>query len=64
MTEVVLQRASIVAIVRKLVPAGVPVALGKDSVVAIRAQRYGGAQVIARPLAGNDVLPFFRRKQK
>ena len=39
-------------------------ALGKDSVISIRAQRYGGAQVIARPLAGDDVVPFLRRKRK
>jgi hypothetical protein len=39
-------------------------ALGKYSVISIRAQRYGVAQVMARPLAGNDVLPFFRQKQK
>jgi hypothetical protein len=29
-------------------------ALGKDSVISIRAQRYGVAQVVARPLTGND----------
>jgi hypothetical protein len=39
-------------------------ALGKDSVISIRAQRYGGAQVIARPIAGNDVVPFLHRKGK
>jgi hypothetical protein len=39
-------------------------ALGKDSVISIRAQRYGVAQVIARPLAGDDVLPFLRKKRK
>ena len=39
-------------------------ALGKDSVVSIRAQRNGVAQVIARPLAGDDVLPFLRGKGK
>jgi hypothetical protein len=37
-------------------------ALGKDSVISIRAQRYGVAQVIARPLAGDDVVPFLRQK--
>ena len=37
-------------------------ALGKDSVISIRAQRYGVAQVIARPLAGDDVVPLLRRK--
>jgi len=37
-------------------------ALGKDSVISIRAQRYGLAQVIARPLAGDDVVPFLRQK--
>ena len=37
-------------------------ALGKDSVISIRAQRYGVAQVIAWPLAGNDVVPFLRQK--
>ena len=36
-------------------------ALGKDSVISIRAQRYGAAQVIARPLAGDDVVPFLRQ---
>ena len=36
-------------------------ALGKDSVISIRAQRYGVAQVIARPLAGDDVVPFLRQ---
>jgi hypothetical protein len=39
-------------------------ALGKDSVISIRAQRYGVAQVVARPLAGDDVVPFLRRKGK
>jgi hypothetical protein len=39
-------------------------ALGKDSVISIRAQRYGAAQVIAWPLAGDDVVPFVRRKGK
>jgi hypothetical protein len=39
-------------------------ALGKDSVISIRAQRYGAAQVIARPLAGDDVVPFLRGKGK
>jgi hypothetical protein len=39
-------------------------ALGKDSVISIRAQRYGLAQVIARPLAGDDVVPFLRGKGK
>ena len=37
-------------------------ALAKDSVVSIRAQRYGAAQVMARPLAGDDVVPFLRQK--
>jgi len=37
-------------------------ALGKDSVISIRAQRYGVAQVMARPLAGDDVVPFLRQK--
>ena len=39
-------------------------ALGKDSVISIRAQRYGVAQVVARPLAGDDVVPFLRRREK
>ena len=39
-------------------------ALGKDSVVSIRAQRNGVAQVIARPLAGDDVVSFLRRREK
>ena len=39
-------------------------ALGKYSVISIRAQRYGVAQVIARPLAGDDVVPFLRGKGK
>ena len=39
-------------------------ALGKDSVISIRAQRYGAAQVVARPLAGDDVVPFLRGKGK
>ena len=39
-------------------------ALGKDSVISIRAQRYEVAQVVARPLAGDDVVPFLRRKGK
>jgi hypothetical protein len=37
---------------------------GKDSVISIRAQRYGVAQVIARPLAGDDVVPFLRGREK
>jgi hypothetical protein len=36
----------------------------KDSVISIRAQRYEVAQVVARPLAGDDVVPFLRRKGK
>ena len=39
-------------------------ALGKDSVISIRAHRYGVAQVVARPLAGDDVVPFLRRREK
>ena len=39
-------------------------ALGKDSAISIRAQRYEVAQVVARPLAGDDVVPFLRRKGK
>jgi hypothetical protein len=39
-------------------------ALGKDSIISIRAQRNGVAQVTARPLAGDDVVPFLRRKGK
>jgi hypothetical protein len=39
-------------------------ALGKDSIISIRAQRCGVAQVIARPLAGDDVVPFLRGKGK
>jgi hypothetical protein len=33
-------------------------ALGKDSVISIRAQRNGVAHVVARPLAGDDVVPY------
>jgi hypothetical protein len=39
-------------------------ALGKGSIISIRAQRNGAAQVISHPLAGDDVVPFFRRKGK
>jgi hypothetical protein len=39
-------------------------ALGKDSIISIRAQRNGVAQVVARPLGGDDVLPFLRQKGK
>ena len=39
-------------------------ALGKHSVISIRVQRYGVAQVMARPLAGDDVVPFLRGKGK
>jgi hypothetical protein len=39
-------------------------ALGKDSIISIRAQRNGAAQVVARPLAGDDVVPFLRGKGK
>jgi hypothetical protein len=38
-------------------------ALGKDSVISIRTQRYGLAQVIVRPLAGDDVVPFLRGRE-
>ena len=39
-------------------------ALGKDSVISIRVQRYGVAQVIARPLAGDDVVPSYVEREK
>jgi hypothetical protein len=39
-------------------------ALGKGSIISIRVQRDGVAQVIARPLAGDDVVPFLRGKGK